>query len=100
MTHMPPRFFVSSERKPLTRKPAIMPTAKKSRVPASGALLPGAVRPRPAAKNSQAHPGVSPLAAVSHRNTGFQPLPRPLGLPPYHYSLTDHFPAIGDKMQA
>ena len=77
-----------------------MPTAKKSRVPASGALLPGAVRPRPAAKNSQAHPGVSPLAAVSHRNTGFQPLPRPLGLPPYHYPLTDHFPAIGDKIQA
>ena len=57
-------------------------------------LQPGAVRAHPASKNSQAHPGVSPLNPVSHRNTSFQPLPRPLGLVPYHYSLTDNFPAI------
>jgi hypothetical protein len=63
-------------------------------------LQPGAVRPRHASKNSQAHHGVSPLNPVSHRNTSFQPLPRPLGLPPYHYSLADNFPAIGDNIQA
>jgi len=58
------------------------------------------VRPRPPQKSSQAHPGVSPLHPVTHRNTSFQPLPRPLGLPPYHYDISEHFPdiakAIGD----
>ncbi len=62
-------------------------------------LQPGAVRTLPASKNSQAHPGVSPLNPLSHRNTGFQPLPRPLGLPPYHYSLVDNFPAIAANLQ-
>ncbi len=55
---------------------------------------PGAVRPRHAANTSQAHPGVSPLSAVGHRNTSFQPLPRPLGLPPYHYNLAGSFSDI------
>jgi hypothetical protein len=45
-------------------------------------------------KNSQAHPGVSSLDPITQRNTGFQPLPRPLGLAPYHYSLGDNFPQI------
>src|ERR1700756_2757341 len=49
---------------------------------------------------SQAHPGVAALHPVTHRNTSFQPLPRPLGLGPYHYDISDHFPdiakAIGD----
>jgi acid phosphatase type 7 len=63
-------------------------------------LRPGAVRPHPINKNSQAHPGVSPLDAISNRNTSFQPLPRPLGLPPYHYSLTDNFPEIGQNLEA
>jgi acid phosphatase type 7 len=58
-------------------------------------LRPGETRPRPTGKNSQAHPGVSPLHPVSHRNVSFQPLPRPLGLPPYHYDLVENFPAIG-----
>jgi acid phosphatase type 7 len=52
------------------------------------------IRQAPKPKHSQAHPGVSPLNPVSHRNTGYQPLPRPLGLPPYHYDLADHFPDI------
>jgi hypothetical protein len=43
----------------------------------------GTVRPRPQPKHSQAHAGVSPLNPVTHRNTSFQPLPRPLGFPPY-----------------
>src|SRR5216684_5434016 len=63
-------------------------------------LRPGAVRPHPITNNSQAHPGVSPLDAIASRNTSFQPLPRPLGLPPYHYSLADNFPAIAENIQA
>ena len=46
-------------------------------------------------KVSQVHPGVSPLSAVASRNISYQPLPRPLGLPPYHYDLAAKFPAIG-----
>jgi hypothetical protein len=57
-------------------------------------LQPGSVRTLPRSKNSQAHPGVSPLNPVSHRNTSYQPLPRPLGLPPYHYALAENFPEI------
>ena len=77
-----------------------MPAAAKSRVRPSNVLQPGAVRPSHVSKNSQAHSGVSPLSPVGHRNTSFQPLPRPLGLPPYHYSLTDNFPTIGSNIQA
>ncbi|AYG60750.1 metallophosphoesterase [Rhizobium jaguaris] len=69
-----------------------------SRVPGRARLnspfFAGATRPTPPAKHSQAHPGVSPLHPVSHRNTSFQPLPRPLGLVPYHYDIADHFPEI------
>lgn len=58
-------------------------------------LQQGAVRTRSASKkNSQAHPGVTPLNPVTHRNVSYQPLPRPIGLPPYQYSLTDNFPDI------
>ena len=77
-----------------------MPANAKHRVQPNNALQPGAVRPRHASKNAQAHPGVSPLSPVGHRNTSFQPLPRPLGLPPYHYSLTDNFPTIGSDIEA
>ena len=38
-----------------------MPSATKKQVPASHGLQPGAVRAPHALKNSQAHPGVSPL---------------------------------------
>ncbi len=61
-------------------------------------LQPGEVRPRPKHGHSQAHGGVSPLHPVSHRNTSFQPLPRPLGLPPYHYDITDDFPVIAETV--
>jgi hypothetical protein len=54
-------------------------------------IQPGEVRPRPRGKISQAHGGVSPLNPVSHRNVTFQQMPRPLGLPPYHYELADTF---------
>jgi acid phosphatase type 7 len=62
-------------------------------------IQPGEVRPRPRGKNSQAHGGVSPLNPISHRNVSFQPLPRPLGLPPYHYDLADTFPDIAKTIE-
>ena len=61
-------------------------------------LHPGDVRPRPSPKHAQAHPGVSPLQAIAHRNVSFQQLPRPLGLPPYHYDLSDNFPGIAKSI--
>jgi hypothetical protein len=63
-------------------------------------LQPGAVRAHIKKGNSQSHPGVSPLNPLTHRNTGFQPLPKPLGLPPYHYALADHFPAIAKQINS
>jgi acid phosphatase type 7 len=68
--------------------------SKASNVIANGRLRLAAVRSRPAPNSSQAHPGVAPLNPVSHRNVSFQPLPRPLGLPPYHYDLAEAFPEI------
>jgi len=62
-------------------------------------LQQGAVRTRTPHKNSsQAHPGVTPLNPVTHRNVSFQSLPRPIGLPPYQYSLTDNFPDIATNI--
>lgn len=63
------------------------------------AFHPGAVRSRPTPGDSQAHPGVAPLHPVSHRNTSFQPLPRPLGLPPYHFDVATHFPSIAEEIR-
>jgi hypothetical protein len=75
-----------------------MPSHTKSA--SSSVFQPGAVRTRHSfSKSSQAHPGISPLNPVSHRNTSFQPLPRPLGLPPYHYILADNFPSIAENIQ-
>lgn len=59
----------------------------------------GGVRPSPPPKHSQAHSGVSPLHPVTSRNTSFQPLPRPLGPPPYHYDLSEHFPDIASAIE-
>jgi acid phosphatase type 7 len=61
-------------------------------------LKPGAVRPHIKKGNSQSHPGVSPLDPITQRNSGYQPLPRPLGLPPYHYDLSDDFPEIAKQI--
>jgi acid phosphatase type 7 len=65
---------------------------------AKPSLHPGDVRARPKGKNSQAHPGVSPLQPISNRNTSFQPLPRPLDLAPYHYDLGENFPDIAKNI--
>jgi hypothetical protein len=80
------------------RKPT--PNPKKPTTTQSKVLVPGAALARRSAKNSQAHPGVSPLNPINHRNTSFQPLPRPLGLAPYHYSLADNFASIAGNIQA
>jgi len=73
--------------------------ARTSDPNASAAFRRGGTRPQPNPKRSQAHPGVSPLHPISHRNTSFQPLPRPLGLPPYHYDLGEKFPAIAKAIE-
>ena len=55
-------------------------------------LQPGSARPRPPRGKAQAHPGVHPLSAYS--DTKFEPLPNPLGLPPYHFDLETVVPGI------
>jgi acid phosphatase type 7 len=61
-------------------------------------LQPGAVRAHIKKGSSQSHSGVSALNPITHRNTGYQPLPAPLGLPPYHYDLSEHFQAIATQI--
>ncbi len=56
-------------------------------------MKPGSVRPRPAAGQAQANPGIYPLSEFDATQT-FQPLPAPLGTPPYHYDLQDSVPGI------
>lgn len=58
-------------------------------------MLQGQVRVRPPKNRSQAHPGVHPLSALVHRTQRFQPLPLPLGNPPYHFDLENVVPGIG-----
>ena len=74
------------------------PVKARSHSSPNSSLSPGEVRPRGKPGHSQAHPGVSPLHPVTHRNTSFQPLPRPLGLPPYRYDIAENFPAIGEAI--
>jgi hypothetical protein len=57
----------------------------------------GQARTRPPKGRSQAHPGVQPLSALSHRSQRFQPLPDPLGEPPYHFPLESAISGIGEK---
>jgi hypothetical protein len=60
-------------------------------------LRPGMARSRPQRGRSQAHPGVEPLNPLFHRSQRFQPLPEPLGEPPYHYALETAIPDIAKK---
>jgi Calcineurin-like phosphoesterase len=55
-------------------------------------LQPGIARPRPPAGKAQAHPRVHPLTSVSDNH--FEPLPTPLGEPPYHIDLESMVPGI------
>jgi hypothetical protein len=54
----------------------------------------GATRTRPPKGKSQAHPGIYPLSPFTHRTQKFQPLPDPLGDPPYHFALATAVPGI------
>ena len=92
MTKRPVKRATASTR-PQQAASALPAAAGASSRAAHGLKL-GKVRPRPQPKHSQAHPGVSPLHPVTHRNTSFQPLPRPLGLPPYQYDIGQRFPDI------
>jgi acid phosphatase type 7 len=58
-------------------------------------LHPGQVRGRPRKGYSQAFSGVQPISALTHSTQAFQPLPQPLGQPPYHYDLESVLPGIG-----
>lgn len=58
-------------------------------------LRPGQTPPRPPRNRSQAHPDVAPLSTYTHRTQRFQPLPPPLGEPPYHVDLEAALPGIG-----
>jgi hypothetical protein len=60
-------------------------------------LQQGTTRNRPRKGHAQAHPGIQPLSELTHRSQKFQPLPDPLGNPPYHFSLETAIPGIGKK---
>ena len=66
----------------------------------SGPLLPGQVRSRPPRNSSQAHGGVHPLSPFNTGSQKFQPLPDPLGQPPYHYDLETVIPGITAQAQS
>ena len=57
-------------------------------------MKPGSVRLRPARNQSQAHPGVNPLSEYTHATQSYQPLPSPIGPPPYRVVLEETFPDI------
>ncbi len=57
-------------------------------------MKPGSVRGGPLRNHSQAHPGVAPLSEYTHGTQRFQPLPPPIGAPPYRVDLQGAFPDI------
>src|SRR5689334_7532428 len=60
-------------------------------------LMQGAVHARPEQKRSQSHSRVQPLSPLTVKTQLFQPLPPPLGMPPYHYDLGDAIPGIANQ---
>jgi len=56
-------------------------------------MLAGQARSRPPRGRSQAHPGVHPLQPIN-ASQKFQPLPTPLGQPPFAYELEAVIPGI------
>jgi hypothetical protein len=57
-------------------------------------LSPGSVPDKPRKGKSQIHNGVQPLSLFTHKTQQFQPLPIPLGDPPYHLDLETVIPGI------
>ena len=95
-----PRSFPARHKSPVRGQLHGHPLLPRTHRP-SAKLRQGAVRTRNLhSKNSQAHPGVTPLNPLTHRNVGYQPLPHPIGLAPYHYSLTDNFPDIAKNISS
>ncbi len=64
---------------------------------ANGTLQQGQVRSRLPRNKSQVHGGVAPLTPFSHGSQKFQPLPEPIGQPPYHYELSSALPEIAKE---
>ena len=56
-------------------------------------LRAGEVRAQISYGQAQAHPGIHPLQPL-FATQAFQPLPKPLGMPPYHYELETVIPGI------
>ncbi|MGC2111555.1 MAG: metallophosphoesterase [Candidatus Korobacteraceae bacterium] len=73
--------------------PAAAALPPQSVAPVHSILKPGEVRSRPPQGKAQAHPGVHPLLPLASKQK-FQPLPDPLGQPPYHYELEAVLPGI------
>ncbi len=67
--------------------------------PSGGQLRQGQTLKRPPQNSSQAHGGVHPLTPFAQGSQKFQPLPEPLGQPPYHYELSDVVPDIAAKAE-
>jgi hypothetical protein len=55
-------------------------------------MLQGQARPRPPVNRSQANPGIHPLSPLTTQRS--QPLPSPLGEPPFHFDLETVIPGI------
>ena len=62
--------------------------------PHGGHLRPGQIMERPPRNRSQAYGGVHPLTAFAQGSQKFQPLPEPLGQPPYYLDLESIIPGI------
>lgn len=77
------------------KRPTHIPSSADPALPVASGLTQGEARPRPPRSKSQANPGVHPISALTHRTQMFQPLPVPLGEPPYHFDLETIVPGIG-----
>lgn len=71
----------------------------RSAAPSGGHLRPGQVMERPPQNRSQAHGGIHPLTPFAQGSQKFQPLPEPLGRPPYHLDLEAIIPGIGKQAE-
>jgi acid phosphatase type 7 len=94
-SHTPSPKHHAPAAKPQHTKPthaAVTHAAPNPVHPSPSAVLPGQVHSRPPRK-SQAHPGVHPLSPLASSQT-FEPLPKPLLAPPYHYELESVIPGI------
>ena len=57
-------------------------------------LQQGTSHQRPPIQKSQAYEGIQPLSPLIHTVQRFQPLPQPIGLPPYHFDIKNVVPDV------